>query len=147
MRTTVDHTLVSPSSTHGARSAEEIEMKFARIVFVTAGVWGFLVLTPLFFLLDTIGRVRASPITHPEFFYGFLAVAMVWQCAFIVIGLDPVRLRTMMIPSALEKFAYVLTMTVLFLQQRIATVDTVVIAPDLVIGILFVAAFAKTPRR
>ena len=120
-------------------------MKFARVVFVTAGVWGFLVLTPLFFLFDTIGRMRASPITHPEFFYGFLAVAMVWQCAFIAIGSDPARLRTMMIPSALEKFAYVLTMTVLFLQQRIATVDTVVIAPDLLIGILFVVAFVKTP--
>jgi hypothetical protein len=120
-------------------------MKFARVVFVTAGVWGFLVLTPMFFLFDTIGRMRASPIAHPEFFYGFLAVAVVWQCAFIVIGTDPVRLRTMMIPSALEKFAYVLTMTVLFLQQRIATVDTVVIAPDLLIGILFVVAFVKTP--
>ncbi len=121
-------------------------MKFARIVFITAGAWGFLVLTPLFFLFDTIARLRASPISHPEFFYGFLAVAMVWQCAFIVIGSDPVRLRTMMVPSALEKFGYVLTMTVLFLQGRIAPADTVVIAPDFLIGILFVVAFAKTPR-
>jgi hypothetical protein len=121
-------------------------MKFARVVFVTAGIWGFLVLTPLFFLFDTIGRMRASPIMHPEFFYGFLAVAMVWQFAFLMIGSDPVRLRRMMIPSALEKFAYVLTMTVLFLQQRISTTDTVVIAPDLLIGILFVVAFVKTPR-
>ncbi|HEY2153822.1 MAG TPA: hypothetical protein VGH34_23655 [Vicinamibacterales bacterium] len=121
-------------------------MKFARIVFVTAGAWGFLVLTPMFFLLETIGRLRAAPITHPEFFYGFLAVAMVWQSAFIVIGSDPVRLRTMMIPSALEKFGYVLTMAVLFAQRRIAALDTVVIAPDLLIGILFVVAFVKTPR-
>jgi hypothetical protein len=120
-------------------------MKFARTVFITAGVWGFLVLTPLFFLFDTIARLRASPITHPEFYYGFLAVAMVWQCAFIVVGSDPVRLRVMMIPSALEKFTYVLTMTVLFVQGRIASADTVVIAPDLLIGILFVVAFVKTP--
>ena len=121
-------------------------MKFARVVFTAAGVWGFLVLTPMFFLLETIGRMRASPITHPEFFFGFLAVAMVWQCAFLVIGSDPVRLRLMMVPSAVEKFSYVLTMTVLFLQGRIAAADTVVIAPDFLIGILFVVAFAKTPR-
>ena len=31
-------------------------MRFARIVFVGAGVWGIVVLTPLYLLLDVTGR-------------------------------------------------------------------------------------------
>ena len=119
-------------------------MKFARVVFVAAGIWGFLVLTPMFFLLGTIGRMRASPITSPEFFYGFLAVAMAWQCAFFVIGGDPVRLRAMMIPAVVEKFGYVMTMAILLVEHRVAAIDAVVAAPDAFLGILFVVAFAKT---
>ena len=28
-------------------------MRFAKIVFIIAGIWGIVVLTPLYFLLDT----------------------------------------------------------------------------------------------
>ncbi len=30
--------------------------RFAKIVFWIAAIWGFLILTPLYFLFDTIGR-------------------------------------------------------------------------------------------
>jgi len=46
-------------------------MKFAKVVFWTAGIWGVLVLTPLFFIFDMIGRTDPPPITHPGFYYGF----------------------------------------------------------------------------
>jgi hypothetical protein len=42
-------------------------MKFAKIVFWIAAIWGILVLTPLYFLYDTIGRQDPPPITHPGF--------------------------------------------------------------------------------
>ena len=32
-------------------------MKFAKMVFVAAGVWGIVILTPLYFLFDAIGRM------------------------------------------------------------------------------------------
>jgi hypothetical protein len=51
-------------------------MKFARIVFVTAGVWGIVVLTPLYFLFDITGRPYAQPVENPHFFYGFVSVAL-----------------------------------------------------------------------
>jgi hypothetical protein len=119
-------------------------MRFARRVFLGAGVWGLVVLTPMYFLFDEIGRQRSSPITYPQFYYGFLAVATAWQVAFLVIGSDPVRLRSMMIPSIAEKFLYCVTLVTLSLQGRIPAADLVVVAPDLVLGILFVMAFAKT---
>ena len=31
-------------------------MRFAKVVFIVAGVWGIVVLTPLYFLLDVTGR-------------------------------------------------------------------------------------------
>jgi hypothetical protein len=43
-----------------------------------------------------------------------------------------------------EKFGYVLTMGVLYVNGRIAATDLAVIPPDLVLGILFAIAFVKT---
>ena len=80
-------------------------MNFAKKVFLAAGVWGIAELRPLYFLFDGIGRQHASPITYPQFFYGFLAVTMTWQFAFLVIGSDPARFRLMMIPSLLERYS------------------------------------------
>ena len=51
------------------------------------------VLTPLYFLVDLTGRQYAPPTAYPQFFYGFLSVAMAWQIAFLVIGTSPVRFR------------------------------------------------------
>ena len=119
-------------------------MKFAKRVFLGAGVWGMVILTPMYFLFDAIGRQNESPITYPQFYYGFLAVTIAWQLAFLVIGSDPVRFRPLMIPSMVEKFYTVLSMAALFVQGRIALTDMIVISPDLALGILFVIAFAKT---
>ena len=119
-------------------------MKFARRVFVLAGVWGIVELTPLYFMFDAIGRLRSLPITYPQFFYGFLAVTMAWQFAFLVIGSDPVRFRLMMIPSLVEKVGYIVTMGMLYAEGRIATIDMIVVAPDVLLALLFAIAFAKT---
>ena len=67
-------------------------MRFARVVFIAAGVWGIVVLTPLYFLIDISGRQYAAPTTYPQFVYGFLSVALAWQIAFLMIGtIDLIR--------------------------------------------------------
>lgn len=93
-------------------------MKFAKIVFWAAGGWGVLVLTPLYFLFDRIGRRDPPAITHPQFFYGFAGVAMAWQVAFFVIATNPVRFRPMMIPSVFEKLDYVATVVALHCRHQ-----------------------------
>ena len=60
---------------------------------------GLLVLTPLYFMFDVIGRQDPPAITHPGFYYGFISVGLAWQFVFMVIARDPVRLRPMMIPA------------------------------------------------
>ena len=120
-------------------------MRFAAIVFIAAGVWGVVVLTPLYFLVDLAGRQYVPPTAYPQFFYGFLSVAMAWQIAFLVIGSNPVRFRPLMIPSIVEKFGHVAGVAVLHAQARISVADAMAAGPDLLLGVLFIAAFAKTP--
>jgi hypothetical protein len=121
-------------------------MKFAKIVFWIAGMWGVLVITPLFFLFDLIGRQDPPPITHAGFYHGFVTAALAWQIAFFFIGSDPVRLRPMMIPSVIEKFGYAVAVTALYFQRRIRPSDLVFDAVDLLLGLLFIVAFFKTKR-
>jgi hypothetical protein len=119
-------------------------MTFAKRVFVGAGVWGCLSVTPLYFLFETIERQSSMPITYPQFYYGFLAVTLAWQLAFIVIGSDPVRFRPLMIAGMVEKFGFIATIGLLYLQGRVTATDVLVVSPDCLLGILFVIAFVKT---
>jgi len=119
-------------------------MNFAKVVFLIAGVWGILILTPLYFMFDLIGRQDPPPITHPAFYYGFVDAGLAWQVAFLVIARDPARFRPMFIPSVLEKFAYGVSLIVLYLQNRLHASDLVFGVVDLLFGVLFLAAFFKT---
>lgn len=119
-------------------------MRFARFVFIAAGVWGIVVLTPLYFLFDVTGRQYAAPTNHPHFFYGFLSVAMAWQIAFLVIGWNPVRFRPLMVPCIVEKLGFVVTVAVLHGRAQISDTDAAVAVPDLLLGVLFIAAFVRT---
>jgi hypothetical protein len=119
-------------------------MKFARIVFWIAAIWGVLILTPLYFMFDLIGRQDPPVITHPAFYYGFAGAGVAWQLAFIVIARDPVRFRPMMLPSVFEKFSYGVALIVLYLQRRLHPNDLTFAGVDLLLGILFLVAFFKT---
>ena len=121
-------------------------MKFARIVFWIAAIWGFLIITPLYFMFNLIGEKDPPPITHPAFFYGFVGVALVWQIAFIFIARDPIRFRPMMIPAILEKLVYSVPVIILVLQKRTNPTDLMFSATDLTLGALFLAAYLRTPR-
>jgi hypothetical protein len=120
-------------------------MKFARTVFLVAGVYGILVLTPLYFLEGLVGRETPPAITHPEFFYGFTGVALSFQFVFLLIARDPIRYRLMMLPSVLEKVCCGVALVALLAQGRIALSAFLVGSLDWVFAFLFVAALAKTP--
>jgi hypothetical protein len=122
-------------------------MKFAKIVFRTAGILGFLILTPLFFLFDVIPKKDPPPITHPAFYYGFVGVALVWQFAFLIIATDPVRFRPLMIAAILEKLAYSIPLLILISQKRTNPNDLIFAGIDLLLCSLFVVAYLRTPQR
>jgi hypothetical protein len=123
-------------------------VRFPRVVFTIAGVWGVLIMTPFYFTFDAIGRAYPPPLTHPDVYYGFVGVTLVWQVAFLVIASDPVRHRTFMLTAVLEKLLYVGTMIALSLRGQIPPAQAAAISvPDGVLGLLFVVAFFKTPAR
>jgi hypothetical protein len=103
-------------------------------------------LAPLYFIFDLVGRQDPPPLNHPQFYYGFAGLALVWQFAFFVIATDPQRFRPMMVPSILEKVSYVGAILVLYLQRRVSPVQAATGLPDALLAILFVAAFLKTRR-
>jgi hypothetical protein len=119
-------------------------MKFARIVFWIAAIWGFLVLTPLYFLFQVISTQDPPPITHPGFYYGFIGAGLAWQLAFLFIARNPVRLRPMIIPAIVEKFTYGIAVVLLVVQARMHASDLVFGCADLFWGVMFIMAFAAT---
>src|SRR4051812_34448565 len=122
------------------------EMVFARRTFRIAGVYGLLVLLPMYFLEGRIGRDIPPPITHPEFFSGFLGVAVAWQVAFLVISRDPVRFRPLMVPAVLEKASFGLPAVALWLGGRLAAPMLTAGLIDLALGVLFTVAYLRTPE-
>jgi len=119
-------------------------MKFAKLVFLIAGIYGLLVLAPQYFLEAKTGRDFPPPITHPEYYYGFIGVGVAWQVLFLLLSTDPVRYRLLMIPSMLEKIAFVVPALLLYAQQRIPTVILGASLVDLLLGFLFLIAYIKT---
>jgi hypothetical protein len=119
-------------------------MRFARIVFAIAGVYGLLVLTPMYFVFDVIGRQTPPAVTHPEFYYGFVGVGLAWQVAFLVIASDPARFRPIMLVAVLEKASYFFAVVALYLQRRTGMRILTSAMGDAILGLLFVAAFLKT---
>ena len=119
-------------------------MKFAKIVFSCAGIWGILTLSPLYFMFDVIGRQDPPPITHPAFYYGFVGVGLAWQAAFLIIATDPGRFRPLMVAGVIEKFSYGTALVFLYLQHRLHASDLTFGAADLLFGALFVVAFLQT---
>jgi hypothetical protein len=122
-------------------------LKFARVVFTAAGIWGLLVTLPLYFLFDFISRQSPPPINHPEFYYGFAGVTLAWQLVFLLIGNDPSRYRIMILPAILEKASYVLAILVLFVQHRLTVSQALPATTDSIWLVLFITSFAKTTPR
>ena len=117
---------------------------FARRVFLTAGIYGLIVMLPQYFLEARTGRDYPPPITHPEYFYGFAGVTIAWQLVFLLIARDPVRYRPIMVPAMVEKISFGAAAIVLFLLGRLHVQMLAAGVLDLVLLVLFVLAYART---
>ena len=117
-------------------------MKFARYTFLVAGIYGLLVLVPQYFV-EAGGTVVAG---LPEFYYGFVGVAIAFQLVFIVISRDPVKYRAMMLPSIVEKFSFAVAVAILVYAGRTGGQIVIGAAIDDVLGVLFAISYFKVTR-
>lgn len=97
-------------------------MKFARITYLIAAIYGVLVLLPGFFLEGQFSRTSPPELTHPEFYYGFYGSALVWQFAFFLIARDPARYRPLMLVSVLEKASFLIACLLLWSSGRLGMI-------------------------
>jgi len=71
-------------------------------------------LLPLYVLVERICRDAPPPITHAEFYYGFIGLALLWQFIFLLIAMNPARYRSLIALSILEKAAYSVPVIILY---------------------------------
>jgi hypothetical protein len=117
---------------------------FARRVFVGAAIYGLIVLVPQYFLEEKTGRDFPPAITHPEYYYGFIGVAVAWQIVFLIISRDPVRFRPIMLVAILEKASFGLPAIVLYTSGRLSGQMLGAGLLDLMLGALFIMAYKRT---
>lgn len=118
--------------------------RFAQRVFRIAGIYGLLVLLPQYFLEARIGREFPPPITHAEYFYGFIGVAVAWQFVFLIISRDVRRYRLLMLPAILEKLSFGVPALLFYATGRAPAQIAAGGAIDLVLGTLFALSFLRT---
>lgn len=119
-------------------------MNFAKRTFLIAGIYGLIVLLPQFLLEEKTGRDFPPPITHSEYYYGFVGVAVTWQIVFFILSRDPVRYRPIMIPAILEKASFGIPAVILFALDRLSVTMLAAGIVDLILGTLFVVAYLRT---
>lgn len=119
-------------------------MTFAKWVFTIGGIFGLLVITPLFFLEGQMAAMGGGPLSHPENYYGFVGGTFAWQLVYLVIGRDPAPYRPIMLLGALGKVLFAGAAWALALQGRTPMTTAYVASPDLLLAALFVVAWFKT---
>jgi hypothetical protein len=123
--------------------SREGAIRFARWVFLLAGIVVLVEVTPLFFLAGMIGQRQPPPITHLEFYYGFVVIVLTWQIAFLIIARDPVRYQPLMPALFLEKLLYPVVVFTLYAQGRVDAQSFPGPILDLVWLVLFVVIWVK----
>jgi len=116
-------------------------MKFSRRVFLIAGIYGLVALLPMYFQESMVAHIQPPAITHAEFYYGFIGVALAWQMGFLLLARDPLRYRPMMIPATFEKLSFGSAMLALYLQHRLSLLMLASGGLDLLFAVLFVLAW------
>src|SRR5262245_15400312 len=121
-------------------------MRFAKWVFLLAGISGVPLVLPPYFLEEQFGRDYPPPVNHPEWYYGFIGVTLAWQFMYIVIGSDPIRFRRAMVPAVLAKGSFAVAMPVLYAQGRVPATWVGFASMDATWVVLFVIAYLRTPK-
>lgn len=119
-------------------------VRFARRVFYAAAIYGFVVMLPQYFLERSTGVRNPPAITHPEYFYGFIGVALAWQLVFCMIARDPVRYRPIMLAAIVEKVSFGVATIVLYAMGRLHAEMLGAGILDLILMALFIVSYTRT---
>jgi hypothetical protein len=119
-------------------------MKFAQRVFLVAGIFGVVVMAPLFFMENYWASQFPPPVAHPEFYYGFVGAVFAWQLVYLVISRDPARYRPLIPLAILAKASFGVTTLALLALGRVPASLALGATIDLVFAVLFAYAYVAT---
>ncbi|HTH81564.1 MAG TPA: hypothetical protein VL490_01440 [Mucilaginibacter sp.] len=122
--------------------SKEKTIKMVQYIFLISGVYGILMLLPQFFRENIF-----APLTHPEFFYGFLIVTMGFQAIFLLIASNPARYRQAMLVCLIPKAGFVSTCYLLFIQNRLAKDMFITSFGDMLMLLLFCYSYIITSAK
>lgn len=117
------------------------KIKFASNFYKFSGIYGILVLFPQYFMETKNGIDFPPVINHPEYYYGFIGVALAWQILFFILATDPLKYRLMMLPTMLEKASWGFACIVLYLQNKLHFLMLIAGFIDLFLMIGFIISF------
>jgi hypothetical protein len=120
-------------------------MRFAKWVFLLAGVSGCVMVLPMY-LEQRFFQEDPPAINRPEFYYGFVGVTLAWQLLFLVIASDPARYRPAMLPAMVEKVSFAVAVPILYAVGRVSAMWVGFAAMDGTWLVLFAVAYLRTPR-
>ncbi|MEI9851175.1 MAG: hypothetical protein WDN24_10430 [Sphingomonas sp.] len=118
--------------------------RVARWIFLVAGIYGLIMLLPLYFAERVFADMGYPPLDRPEMLYGFVGAASVMQLLYLLIAADPARYRPAMLVGVLGKLSYGVPVLLLFAGGRIDALTFWLSMPDLVWAVLFAAAWRIT---
>jgi hypothetical protein len=95
-----------------------MNLKLARRIFLLSGIYGVLILTPMFFMEGYIARQMPPAINHPEFYYGFVCLALASQGLYFLVASDVLRFRPVILVGVAGKLSFALSSFILYLQGR-----------------------------
>ena len=134
------------SSEGGSDARQGFTTKLVSWVFRIAGAYGIILLTPFYWLEARIGDLGV-PITHPEYFYGFVGTALSFQLVFWIVASDPVRFRPIIAASVAEKLAFGLPAWVLYYSSCVEGDLLAFGTIDLAWAVAFAASFFLVSNR
>jgi len=133
------------------RRDKELEMKnlwpsrLARWLFAASGIYGIVVLLPLYFVEADIAKASGA-FTHPEYFYGFVGTALSAQAVFFIISYDPLRFRPAMLFAVLEKLAFAIPVFMLLASNRVSGPVVAFAGIDFTWAVVFALLWGLTRR-
>jgi hypothetical protein len=118
-------------------------MRFATWVFRIAGIYGVLLIAPMY-LLEPVFVAQGQPLTHPEHFYGFVGITLAFQLLFLAISRDIARFRPLIPVCIFEKLVFPAAVIPLWLGGRTPGIVAVFSGVDLVLAVLFALSWMRT---
>lgn len=129
---------------NASSGAAHPSIRFARVVLAVAGTFGLVQVLPLYFAEPAVNRLAPPPLTHPEFYYGFVGIVVAWQVAFIIMSRDPLRYHALFPALFLEKLLWPAAVYTLYADGRLNAPSTLAAgALDLMWLALFITAWAR----